>query len=147
MKVQPIESPFPRIAPPCLDVQLMNIELYAFVVPLSAPPNAFVALQLVNTHDSTLESILGTVYNTFLFKTPCFSPYWFFWMILGTYLIMPIFNKWLLHSDLKEVEYFLIIWVISTIFDYTLMKSCPVNLSYFTSPIGVVVLGYYFKTY
>ena len=56
----------------------------------------------------TLESILGTVYNTFLFKTPCFSPYWFFWMILGTYLIMPIFNKWLLHSDLKEVEYFLI---------------------------------------
>lgn len=93
----------------------------------------------------TLESILGTVYNTFLFKTPCFSPYWFFWMILGTYLIMPIFNKWLLHSDLKEVEYFLIIWVISTIFEYTLMKSCPVNLSYFTSPIGVVVLGYYLR--
>ena len=37
-----------------------------------------------------------------------FGPYWFFWMILGTYLIMPVLNKWLLHSDLKEAEYFLV---------------------------------------
>ncbi len=83
--------------------------------------------------------------SAFLAKELAFGPYWFFWMILGTYLIMPIFNKWLLHSDLKEAEYFLCIWLITTIFDFTLMKDFPVKLSYFTSPIGFAVLGYYLR--
>ena len=85
------------------------------------------------------------VVNAYLSKAICFRPYWFFWMILGTYLIMPIFNKWLLHSDLKEAEYFLCFWIITTIFDFTLNQSFPVKLSYFTSPIGLVVLGYYLR--
>lgn len=74
-----------------------------------------------------------------------FRPYWFFWMILGTYLIMPILNKWLLHSELKEAEYFLVIWLIVCIFDYTLMVSFPVELRYFSGAIGMVVLGYYLR--
>lgn len=95
--------------------------------------------------DFSLLSILKVIYNSFLFQSPSFSAYWFFWMILGTYFIMPIFNRWLHHSDLKEAEYFLVLWVINTIFDYTLMVDCPVRLSYFTSPIGFVVLGYYLR--
>ena len=74
-----------------------------------------------------------------------FRPNWFFWMILGTYLIMPIFNKWLLHSDLKEAEYFLCIWLVTCVFDFTLNIECPIKLTYFTSPIGLVVLGYYLR--
>lgn len=74
-----------------------------------------------------------------------FTPYWFFWMILGTYLIMPIFNKWLLHSELTEAEYFLFFWLITSIFDYTIFMSFPIKLSYFSGPIGMVVLGYYLR--
>ena len=74
-----------------------------------------------------------------------FRPYWFFWMILGTYLIMPIFNKWLLHADLKEAEYFLVFWLITCIFDFTLFTPFPIKLSYFSGPIGMVVLGYYLR--
>lgn len=74
-----------------------------------------------------------------------FGPYWFFWMILGTYLIMPIFNKWLLHSDLKEAEYFLVIWLFTCLFDATLNVHVPIKLNYFTGPIGMVVLGYYLR--
>ncbi len=74
-----------------------------------------------------------------------FRPYWFFWMILGTYLIMPIINKWLLHSDLKEAEYFLVLWLITCIFTFTLNIKFPVKLNYFTSSIGMVVLGYYLR--
>lgn len=74
-----------------------------------------------------------------------FRIYWFFWMILGTYLIMPIFNKWLLHSDLKEAEYFIVIWAITCLFTYTLNIEFPVDLTYFTGAIGMVVLGYYLR--
>jgi surface polysaccharide O-acyltransferase-like enzyme len=83
--------------------------------------------------------------GVFMAKSPGFSPYWFFWMILGTYLIMPIFNKWLLHSDLKEAEYFLAIWLVTCLFDFTINVDFPIKLSYFTSPIGLVVLGYYLR--
>ena len=74
-----------------------------------------------------------------------FQTYWFFWMIIGTYLIMPIFNKWLLHADLKEAEYFLAIWLITCIFDFTINQEFPIKISYFSGPIGMVVLGYYLR--
>ena len=88
---------------------------------------------------------LKTLYLFYMAKAICSAPYWFFWMILGTYLIMPIFNKWLLHSDLVEAEYFLILWLIVCLFDYTLHINFPVNLTYFSSPIGFVILGYYLR--
>ena len=74
-----------------------------------------------------------------------FRPYWFFWMILGTYFFMPIINKWLLHSDLKETEYFLVLWIITCIFTFTLEIEFPVKLNYFAGSIGMVVLGYYLR--
>ena len=66
-------------------------------------------------------------------------------MILGTYLIMPILNKWLLNADLKEAEYFLVIWAVTCIFWYTFHINLPINLNYFTGAIGAVVLGYYLR--
>ena len=92
-----------------------------------------------------LASISKYIIKAFLAKSLGFGPYWFFWMILGTYLIMPIFNKWLFHSNLKEAEYFLCFWIITTIFTFTLKKDFPITLTYFTSPIGLVVLGYYLR--
>lgn len=93
----------------------------------------------------TLMSFLTYLYENYMAMHMGFNPYWFFWMILGTYLIMPILNKWLLHSDLKEAEYFLGLWMLTCLFDYTLMTPFPVKLSYFSGPIGMVVLGYYLR--
>lgn len=92
-----------------------------------------------------LYSILSFFYGVFMSTSPGFLPYWFFWMILGTYLIMPIFNKWLLHSDLAEAEYFLVFWLITCLFDFTLNIDFPIKLTYFVSPIGLVVAGYYLR--
>ena len=92
-----------------------------------------------------INSILNFIYGAFMATSPGFAPYWFFWMILGTYLIMPIFNKWLLHSELTEAEYFMVFWLITCLFDYTLGFSFPIKLSYFVSPIGLVVAGYYLR--
>lgn len=101
-------------------------------------------------YDTTIDSlnlngVLTFVYNLFMGKTKYSYSYWFFWMILGTYLIMPVFNKWILHSDLKEIEYFLIIWLVTCIFDFTLFIEFPIKLTYFVSPMGLVVLGYYLR--
>ncbi|MBQ2666052.1 acyltransferase family protein [Methanobrevibacter sp.] len=90
-------------------------------------------------------SILTYLWDSYNASNMGFTQYWFFWMILGTYLIMPIFNKWLLHSELTEVEYFLFFWLITCIFDFTIYTPFPIKLSYFSGPIGMVVLGYYLR--
>jgi surface polysaccharide O-acyltransferase-like enzyme len=90
-------------------------------------------------------TILTFLYNAIMGDTVWFTPYWFFWMILGTYLIMPIYNKWLANADLKEVEYFLAIWVVTCIFTYTLRMEFPIQLDYFAGAIGMVVFGYYLR--
>ena len=92
-----------------------------------------------------LWSILNFIYNAYMAKSIGFAPYWFFWMILGTYLIMPIFNRWIRHCDLGELEYFLAIWLVTCLFTFTLKKDFPINLAGFASPIGLVVLGYYLR--
>ncbi|WP_083777660.1 acyltransferase family protein [Methanobrevibacter ruminantium] len=83
--------------------------------------------------------------SSFLGLNWWYGQYWFFWMILGTYLIMPIFNRWIKDCSIREVEYFLAIWLITCIFDNTLLIGFPVTLTYFTGPIGMVVLGYYLR--
>ncbi len=90
-------------------------------------------------------TILKFYYKAIMGDTMWFTPYWFFWMILGTYLIMPIFNRWLLHADLKEAEYFLAFCLITSLFTYTFKNDFPIELKYFTAPIGLVVLGYYLR--
>lgn len=104
-------------------------------------PNIFNVIDPFN-----LNNALNYIKGAFLAESDMgFQTYWFFWMIIGTYLIMPIFNKWLLHSNLKEAEYFLVIWLITCIFDFTINREFPIKLSYFSGPIGMVVLGYYLR--
>ena len=92
-----------------------------------------------------INSIINFFCGVFMSTSPGFLSYWFFWMILGTYLIMPVFNKWLLDSDLSEAEYFLLFWLITCLFDFTLNIKFPIRLTYFVSPIGLVIAGYYLR--
>lgn len=105
----------------------------------------FITPSVIHTVDSvSLGGFMDLLILAYSAKS-FFTPNWFFWTILGIYLIMPVFNKWLLHSDLKEAEYFLCFWLITCLFDATLNISFPIKLTYFTSPIGFVVLGYYLR--
>lgn len=126
----------PRIIAPFL---FWGLALSVFLISLSY----FFNYPYVNSFD--IFTISNFIYNAFMAKSLGFAPYWFFWMILGTYLIMPIFNKWILHSDLEELEYFLVFWLITCLFTFTLKTDFPIKLTYFVSPIGLVVLGYYLR--
>ena len=90
-------------------------------------------------------SILDFIIESAMGLNKWFVPYWFFWMILATYLIMPIFNKWIKLASMDEIEYFLIIWLITCLFDQTLFIDLPISLKYFAGSIGFVVLGYYLR--
>lgn len=90
-------------------------------------------------------TFLTYLYNSFMAKNWGFGPYWFFWMILGTYLVMPFLNRWLCNTNFKEIELFLALWLITCIFDRTLLIAFPVKLSYVSGAIGMVVLGYYLR--
>ncbi len=103
----------------------------------------YFGFSFINSFD--INSIYEFFMGVFFATSVGYDPYWFFWMILGTYLIMPIFNKWLLHSELVEAEYFLVFWLITCLYDYTLNMAFPIKLSYFTCPIGLVVAGYYLR--
>ncbi|MEE0901831.1 MAG: acyltransferase [Methanobrevibacter sp.] len=103
----------------------------------------FFNLNYIQSFD--FQSIVNYIYTSLLGKNTGFGPNWYFWMILGTYLILPIFNKWIKHSSLREVEYFLVIWLVTALFDFTIMKEFPIMLTYFSGPIGFIVLGYYLR--
>ena len=127
----------PRISYPFI---FWGFVLSLFMVGFSyVHPDAFFTLTQYD-----LSSFIYYLRDSYLAINDGFSSYWFFWLILGTYLIMPVYNKWLLNCDMKEVEYFLVIWLFVTVF-VSFDLTCPVDLTYFTGAIGVVVLGYYLR--
>ncbi|WP_458403244.1 acyltransferase [Methanobrevibacter sp.] len=89
--------------------------------------------------------MLGVFIDMLLCKAPGAAVYWFFWMMLGVYLLMPIFNKWINSTDWSNIEYFLVLWIIYNIAAYSLMIPIPEAVSFFISPIGFAVLGYYLR--
>ena len=82
------------------------------------------------------------------FAVDCFfTARWYVWMILGVYLIIPIFAAFIKGTKLEGVKYFLIIWfitsilfTISKIFDFSLYY---LDLAIYSGPIGFLMLGYY----
>jgi surface polysaccharide O-acyltransferase-like enzyme len=128
----------PRITAPFL--------FWGFVLSLLLVYLTYTFPDIIHTYKpANIEQYLAYLWHSYLGKTKGFTPYWFFWMILGTYLIMPVLNRWLYNSDLKEAEYFLAIWAVTCIFGSTLNVDFPIVLTYFTGPIGMVVLGYYLR--
>ena len=127
----------PRIVGPFLFWGLV----ISFSMILLAP---YLPFEVIPSFD--LNTIAMFIYQNFMSTGSLFTyQYWFFWMILGTYLIMPIFNKWILHASQGEIEYFLVIWLVTCLFTFTLGYDFPIKLVYFTSPIGLVVAGYYLR--
>ena len=51
-----------------------------------------------------------------IYKDPL-TAFWYCWMILGAYLAIPFINKMVQNSTIRELEYFLLIFVYSYIFN------------------------------
>lgn len=82
---------------------------------------------------------------TYLAKVP-FQYNWYFWMILGVYITVPVINKFVQHSSLRELEYFIAVLFLGSVF-YQIMFILGithyVNLNLVLCPVAYLVLGYY----
>ncbi|PWB88331.1 acyltransferase [Methanobrevibacter thaueri] len=93
---------------------------------------AFVIVVLLNTSHNQVE-------NIFAFR-------WYFWMILGVYLSLPVINKYVQNSSLNELRYFILLFVLAAIFyqiTYYFKIEQYLYLTLFLSPLGYLILGYY----
>lgn len=78
--------------------------------------------------------------------------FWFLYTLLGLYLIAPILSRWVQNASCREIEFFLILWLISLCFPL-LRLIVDVNTSetgilyYLSGYVGYFVLGYYLMTY
>lgn len=101
--------------------------------------------------------ILGTVYsfNIFDMNIPRelyhlinFTPLWYFWLILGVYLFIPILNDFILKRKLDGAKYILLICIFASVF-YQLCLFFNIHtfldLRFFVGPILYIVLGYYLR--
>lgn len=77
---------------------------------------------------------------------------WFMYTLIGLYLVAPIISKWLDAASKREVELYLLLWVITLC--YPILKLfVGINegntgvLYYFSGYIGYFVLGYYLRKY
>lgn len=72
--------------------------------------------------------------------------YWYTWMIIGTLLAIPIINKFICYSNESEIKYYLIIFIIFSIFKqicYLFKIKYALDISFFYTPISYLILGYY----
>lgn len=87
--------------------------------------------------------ILSYVLN--IYDNPL-TAFWYCWMILGVYLSIPFINKIVLNSEIREIEYFLLICISSSIFYQIMMEFgywFSLDLNFFITPITYLILGYY----
>lgn len=74
---------------------------------------------------------------------------WFMYTLIGFYLIIPILSPWLLRANKGEVKFYIILFLVSTIYpflsDYLNLDRGTGNfLYYFASYGGYFLLGLYF---
>lgn len=82
---------------------------------------------------------------------------WYIYMLIGLYLLIPIISPWLKSASKKELQGYLILWLITSFLPYIhlvfpeVLGECAWNstpmLYYFTGFAGYLILGYYMKTY
>lgn len=131
------EKRIPRIAKPFLFWSL----IFSIVLILSSyfiPNINFVS-------DFGILTFFKVFFETLFFKAPGSVVYWFFWIMIYVYMLMPLLNRWLNNVKLINVEYFLIISIIFISIIYPLNNPYLNLLSDFISPLALVILGYYLR--
>lgn len=77
---------------------------------------------------------------------------WFMYTLAGLYLLVPVLSRWLQRASKREVEFYLLLWVVTLIYPYLALwleinESNTGVLYYLAGYVGYFVLGYYLKHY
>lgn len=110
--------------------------------------DAFIAIDNLNLFNFV--NIPIKVFNDFIFYKDNPYHFWYLYMLCGLYLFLPILGKWTVYASKKDLEYFLIIWLITIILGTTKRSTLLIgtfNLISFSGYVGFLVLGYYLFKY
>ena len=119
-----LKKRFPRLTYPFIFYMIL------YVVILAILANALVGFE--------------GLYNFFQYVPFCYN--WYFWMIAAVYLSIPIIDKFIQNSNIKEIEYFVAICLIGSLFyqiTYYFNITHFINLNFFVGPLAYIVIGYY----
>ncbi len=113
----------------------------------------FAAVRGTAEWNSVLPNILGTFVN---YGTEI-GHLWYIYMLLGLYLLVPVLSPWIATASRKEMNYVLVLWVVSSALCYihlvfpSVWGECYWNptpmLYYFTGFGGFFVLGAYMRRF
>lgn len=86
---------------------------------------------------------------------PQYGVMWFMYALIGLYLITPILSQWLAHTTQKEIEFYIIIWLITLSLKYFQIfgvnTECIFEATnmfyYFSGFVGYAVIGFYSRKY
>ncbi len=105
----------------------------------------------------TTEEIKNNLSQIFINFIPRASHLWFIYMLLGIYLIMPVLSPWIERVSRREEEFFLVVWLFTTLFWHAheifgdIFGECwwnPFPLFYYVSGyVGYVVMAHYIRKY
>lgn len=90
-------------------------------------------------------TVLGILLSVYPLNQPL-SRYWYCWMALGVYLAIPLVNVFLQNVKSKELDYFIIVFLIASIIYHVTWKTgvdIALDLNFFIGPMSYVILGYY----
>lgn len=88
--------------------------------------------------------LLWFIFRGFLDPTIISVQFWYVYMILGLYILSPIISTWIQNVSIKEIEFYIWIWLIISILQFFNVHSLLFDyLRYFTGAIGYFILGYY----
>ena len=88
--------------------------------------------------------LIGFIINGFLDPTVVTVQFWYVYMILGLYMLSPILSRWIQNAPIKEIEYFLLVWVVLSAIQFLNIDTLLLDyFRYFLGAIGYFVLGYY----
>lgn len=82
---------------------------------------------------------------------PVYYHLWYMYILIGLYLITPIFQIYTSHAPRRNIFYFLILWFVITGIIPSILKatgiSINLSIAYLSGYIGYFILGYYLQKY
>ena len=98
---------------------------------------------LKNGFQQPLLAILTISDSKFGYKTT--YHFWYIYMIIGIYFLIPLISRWIRNAKEKEILYFLTIWFLVVTLTHPMFDEYlpTFNLKYFGGFVGYLVLGYY----
>lgn len=91
---------------------------------------------------ASFNSSLFYIANMFFGIKGFLSHFWFVWLIIVAYLLMPAVNRWIKNASNKEISGFIAIWIIASFISFYLLPT-EFNMVYFAGLIFFTVFGYY----